>query len=103
MKKFCTDKSEDSEFMKAQIYIKNYSRDPARGWSSKPRPKERSLTIRDAPVKLKRQPIDSNRNKEHDKIITKNASNLLLASQVQSRPMTSNMSAISKMNHSKST
>jgi hypothetical protein len=51
------DKSEDSEFLKAQIRMR-HNRDNKRGWSSKyPRRQEDNLSLRNSrPVRIKKQP-----------------------------------------------
>ena len=90
------DKSDDSEFMKAQIFMRHHNRDPARGWSSKPRPRNQNFIIREVPVKLKKQPIDA-KSKASEVVMVKNASNVMSSSQVYSRPVTSNMSGTSKL------
>ena len=87
------DKSEDSEIFNAQVFMKPI-KDSARGWSSKnPRRRHNQFATRDAPVVLKKQPVDINKRKQIN-ISASNQSAILMsaASQCHSRPVSQKVS-----------
>ena len=92
------DKSEDSEFFNAQVFMKPI-KDSARGWSSKnPRRRHKEFGTRDQPVVLKKQPVDVNVRKQVNVSCSKQSAILMsAASQCYSRPVSQKISTTPKV------
>ena len=92
------DKSEDSEFFNAQVFMKPI-KDSARGWSSKnPRRRHKEFGTRDQPVVLKKQPVDVNARKQVNVSCSKQSAILMsAASQCYSRPVSQKISTTPKV------